>query len=98
MREDVGVSPLIALIRDPVEALNQLGVRAEFLNSSLTQVQIKASEQKVPPFVIFHDITLLEMVQTRSSTITAFGQLSRVGKAKLERYADSFLAFINKSM
>jgi len=24
--------------------------------------------------------------------------LSGVGKAKLERYADSFLAFINKSM
>ena len=57
-----------------------------------------ASEQKVPPFVIFHDTTLLEMVQTRPATITAFGQLSGVGKAKLERYADSFLAFINKSM
>ena len=57
-----------------------------------------ASEQKVPPFVIFHDTTLLEMAQTRPATITEFGQLSGVGKAKLERYADSFLAFINKSM
>jgi ATP-dependent DNA helicase RecQ len=57
-----------------------------------------ASEQKVSPFVIFHDTTLLEMVQTRPETITAFSQLSGVGKAKLERYADSFLAFINKSI
>ena len=34
-REGVGVvvSPLIALMRDQVEALNQLGVRAEVLNS-----------------------------------------------------------------
>jgi ATP-dependent DNA helicase RecQ len=57
-----------------------------------------AREQKVPPFVIVHDTTLLEMVQARPATITAFSQLSGVGKAKLERYADSFLAFINKSL
>src|SRR4249919_1486362 len=30
------VSPLIALMQDQVEALRQLGVRAAFLNSSLT--------------------------------------------------------------
>src|SRR5512147_2469579 len=29
------VSPLIALMQDQVQALNQLGVQAEFLNSSL---------------------------------------------------------------
>ena len=37
LREGTGivVSPLIALMQDQVEALRQLGVRAEFLNSSL---------------------------------------------------------------
>jgi ATP-dependent DNA helicase RecQ len=37
LREGVGVvvSPLIALMQDQVEALRQLGVRAEFLNSTL---------------------------------------------------------------
>ncbi len=37
LRDGVGivVSPLIALMQDQVEALRQLGVRAEFLNSSL---------------------------------------------------------------
>jgi len=56
-----------------------------------------AGEQKIPPFVIFHDTTLLEMAQTRPTTISEFAQLSGVGKAKLERYADSFLAVIKKS-
>jgi ATP-dependent DNA helicase RecQ len=43
----VVVSPLIALICDQVEALNQLGVRAEVLNSSLTKAQIRGVEQEL---------------------------------------------------
>ena len=57
-----------------------------------------AGEQKVPPFVIFHDSTLVEMAQTKPTTISEFSSLSGVGKAKLERYADSFLSVINKSL
>jgi ATP-dependent DNA helicase RecQ len=55
-----------------------------------------ASEQKVPPFVIFHDTTLLEMAKTKPRTISEFSQLSGVGKTKLERYAGSFLEVIIK--
>ncbi|MFK8043839.1 DNA helicase RecQ [Congregibacter sp.] len=39
------VSPLIALMQDQVEALQQLGVRAAFLNSSLTPEDARAIEQ-----------------------------------------------------
>ncbi len=55
-----------------------------------------ASEQKVPPFVIFHDTTLVAMVEIKPATITEFAQLSGVGKAKLDRYGASFLQVINK--
>ncbi len=55
-----------------------------------------ASEQKVPPFVIFHDTTLVAMVEEKPKTIKEFAQLSGVGKAKLERYGNSFLEIINE--
>ena len=35
------VSPLISLMKDQVTALNQLGIHAAFINSSLTEVQYK---------------------------------------------------------
>ena len=55
-----------------------------------------AGEQKIPPFIIFHDTTLLEMVQKKPTTILEFGELSGVGKTKLERYAVSFLEVISR--
>jgi len=47
IRDGVGIviSPLIALMQDQVDAMRQLGVRAAFLNSSLTQSQASAVEE-----------------------------------------------------
>jgi ATP-dependent DNA helicase RecQ len=49
LREGVGivVSPLIALMQDQVDALTQLGVKAAFLNSSLTIKQARDVEQQL---------------------------------------------------
>lgn len=50
-----------------------------------------AREQGVPPYVIFHDSTLLEILNQRPQNLTEMGQITGVGRAKLERYGDDFL-------
>jgi ATP-dependent DNA helicase RecQ len=55
-----------------------------------------ADEQGVPPYVIFHDSVLLEMVQRRPKTFVELGRLSGIGERKLERYGSEFLAEIRK--
>jgi ATP-dependent DNA helicase RecQ len=41
------ISPLIALMQDQVSALHQLGVKAAFLNSTLSLEQVRAIEQQL---------------------------------------------------
>ena len=53
-----------------------------------------AKAQSVPPYVIFHDSTLREMVEQRPRTLEEFARLSGVGETKLGRYGDEFLAVI----
>lgn len=53
-----------------------------------------AREQGVPPYVIFHDSTLLEIHNQRPRTEAEFSQISGVGQAKLDRYAAHFLEVV----
>ena len=50
-----------------------------------------AKEQGVPPYVIFHDSTLLEMLNQKPTSLTEMGQISGIGQAKLVKYGDAFL-------
>ncbi|ASG19605.1 DNA helicase RecQ [Nitrospirillum viridazoti] len=50
-----------------------------------------AKAQGVPPYVIFHDSTLMEMVISRPRDLTGLGLLPGVGVRKLERYGATFL-------
>ncbi|NCN89553.1 MAG: DNA helicase RecQ [Gallionella sp.] len=50
-----------------------------------------AREQGVPPYVIFHDSTLLEMLDRKPQTLTEMGQISGLGQSKLSKYGDDFL-------
>ncbi|QVL46451.1 MAG: DNA helicase RecQ [Methylophilaceae bacterium] len=53
-----------------------------------------AKEQGVPPYVIFHDATLIEILNQKPQDLNAMGLISGVGQAKLERYGAAFLAVI----
>ena len=53
-----------------------------------------AREQGVPPYVIFHDSTLLEILNQRPVSLDELGRISGVGQNKLARYGDEFLKVI----
>jgi ATP-dependent DNA helicase RecQ len=57
-----------------------------------------ASEQGVPPFVIFGDRTLHEMARVRPQTDEAFLSLFGVGQSKLEKYEPAFMNCIEASV
>ena len=48
-------------------------------------------EASVPPYVIFHDATLREMVRLRPSSPSELLAVQGVGETKLERYGEAFL-------
>ncbi len=54
-----------------------------------------AREQGVPPYVIFHDTTLLAMVTHRPHNRDSLSRLPGLGGRKQERYGARFLAVIN---
>jgi ATP-dependent DNA helicase RecQ len=74
------------------QRLNQL---QQGLWEALREVRKKlADQQDVPSFFIFHDATLMEMVEKQPSTLGALAHINGVGKTKLERYGEAFLAVL----
>ncbi|MDG5747890.1 DNA helicase RecQ [Qipengyuania sp. XHP0207] len=55
-----------------------------------------AVEGQVPPYVIFHDATLREMVSQRPATLAELGRVPGVGAKKLEAYGEQFLHKIQR--
>jgi len=53
-----------------------------------------AEAHDVPPYVIFHDATLRQMIEQRPATLDDMLQISGVGPSKLERYGSAFLEVI----
>ncbi|MCG8671199.1 MAG: DNA helicase RecQ [Pseudomonadales bacterium] len=53
-----------------------------------------ADEQGVPPYVIFHDATLMEMVRFKPTSDDELLAISGVGASKLERYGEAFIELL----
>ncbi|MBA4245256.1 MAG: DNA helicase RecQ [Pseudomonas sp.] len=56
-----------------------------------------AEEHSVPPYVIFPDATLLEMLRSQPGSLSEMAEVSGVGARKLERYGQAFLEVLNGS-
>jgi len=53
-----------------------------------------ATEQNVPPYVIFHDATLAEIARRKPRSLSAFLEIPGIGERKLARYGQDFMAVI----
>ncbi len=54
-----------------------------------------ADEKSLPPFVIFHDSTLISMVRYQPDSLSQMEQIEGIGTRKLESYGKQFLELIN---
>ena len=54
-----------------------------------------ADEAGVPPYIIFHDASLMEMIRQRPTDVEGMKRISGVGAQKLERWGPAFLSEIS---
>ena len=79
--------------RDRVQSI--LGTESQALFDALrAHRRMLAEEQGVPPYVIFHDASLVEMAERRPRALDEFAAIPGVGATKLERYGETFMEII----
>jgi ATP-dependent DNA helicase RecQ len=52
----------------------------------------EARRQELPPYVIFHDATLIEVARRRPASLDALAGIAGIGRSKLDRYGTALLA------
>ena len=54
----------------------------------------EARRQELPPYVIFHDSTLLEVARRRPISLTSLAMIPGIGANKLERYGSAIIGIV----
>lgn len=78
---------------DLMAALESVADQELFASLKALRMSI-AKENNVPPYVVFHDKTLIEMVLAKPSSLEAMSNIPGVGKSKLDKYGQLFLDVI----
>jgi len=81
--------------RGPRPALQDPADEARFQRLKALRLEI-ARAQGVPPYVIFHDTTLMAIAELKPETMKALGMISGIGEAKLMRYGTQFLDVVRE--
>jgi len=58
----------------------------------------EARRQELPPYVIFHDSTLIEVARRRPTSLTALANISGIGASKLDRYGKSVIGVVAQNL
>jgi ATP-dependent DNA helicase RecQ len=79
--------------RDRVQSVLGAGSQALF-DALRAHRRVLAEGQGVPPYVIFHDASLVEMAERRPRSLDEFAAIPGVGATKLGRYGETFIEII----
>ncbi len=82
---------------DPALSLESEADQALFHKLKALRMSI-AKENNIPPYVVFHDKTLLDIVLRKPLSLMAMGSVHGVGQSKLEKYGQLFLDALNSSV
>jgi len=81
------------LRKDPAHEVDTQDVLWQALKNKRLEL---AHAQEVPPYIIFHDSTLLEIHRRKPLSLTEFAEISGVGSSKLQHYGDLFIKLIRE--
>lgn len=88
----------IVVEKDPKKKIIQ-DITSEYQQQLFSALKTKRAElakaQNVPPYIIFHDKTLLEFVIQKPENIETMSSIIGVGQKKIELYGQEFLNIIN---
>ena len=102
LRQDIAPETLKRNTLSKAERISRSKEAFEGANDNPLWLALKAErlrlarEQGVPPYLIFHDSTLLEIMHQKPQSLDNFANISGVGQAKLMKYADAFLAVLEE--
>ncbi|MGE5268985.1 MAG: DNA helicase RecQ [Thiohalocapsa sp.] len=57
----------------------------------------EARRQELPPYVIFHDATLIEVARRRPTSLTGLAEIPGIGSSKLDRYGAAMLEIVSQA-
>jgi len=83
-RRKSAAKPASGLALDPAAQTLWVALRAWRLS--------EARRQELPPYVIFHDATLVEVARRRPASLGALADIPGIGRSKLDRYGAAVLA------
>jgi ATP-dependent DNA helicase RecQ len=84
-----------AVRKDKERAIATLDADQARLLEKLKRLRLDLAHARgVPPYVIFHDRTLMELAERQPVSRAAFAQIHGVGEAKLQNFAEPFLDLI----
>ena len=75
---------------NPVLSFDSQADQALFADLKSLRLRI-AKEHNIPPYVVFHDKTLIDMIKRRPSSLDQMREVSGVGQSKLDKYGHIFL-------